>query len=55
MWVLEGAGLIIGVWGIFKLGGLGIRWCKEGLRRLEPDYIRQKKEMEREEKMWEDF
>lgn len=42
MWVLKGAGLIIGVYAIVRLGGLGIAWMKEGLDELSPKKRRYK-------------
>lgn len=40
MWILKGAGLIIGTYAVFKLGGIGIEWMKEVFERMRPDHYR---------------
>ena len=40
MWVLRGAGLIVGTYAIFKLGGIGIHWLKEFFNNLQPERYR---------------
>ena len=40
MWVLRGAGMIVGAYAIFKLGGIGIMWCKEFFNNIKPERYR---------------
>ena len=40
MWVLRGAGLIIGSYVVFKLGTVGIMWAKEFFNNLRPERYR---------------
>ena len=44
MWVLRGAGVIIGVWAIFKLAKIGIGWCKVGLEHISQKHYRDRED-----------
>lgn len=37
MWVIKGAGIIAGIWAVFKLGGVAIEWLREGIEHIRPN------------------